>query len=251
LKNQFIGNSGGIISKGLAVDIQGLQVQYRGSDRKALDNLSFSIPKGAFYGLLGPNGAGKTTLISFLCGQMEGDYRVASVLGRERRDIANYKKQIGYAPQEIALYPTLTALENLKYFGNLMGVPSQAVPEILEWVGLTDRQNDRVDEFSGGMKRRLNLGVALLNKPDLLILDEPTVGVDPQSRNFIFDRIRELKNRGVTLIYSTHYLEEVKKLCDQVGVLQEGKLIASGPLSTTLGEDLERRYLELTGRQVS
>lgn len=186
-----------------------------------------------------------------MCGQIEGQYERALILGNQRSDLEKYKQKIGYAPQEIALYPMLTAMENLKFFAKIMGVANSEADQALEWVELTERKNDRVSEFSSGMKRRLNLAVSLLNRPDLLILDEPTVGVDPQSRNFIFERIRELKSRGVTLIYSTHYLEEVKKLCDQVGVIQEGRLIASGPLSTTLGEDLERRYLELTGTEVS
>ena len=235
----------------LAVEIQGLEIRYGQVSRKALDGLSISIPRGSFYGLLGPNGAGKTTLISFLCGQISGQYRIARILGQDRKNIKNYKRNIGYAPQEVALYPTLTAFENLCYFGKLIGASVNSVHEILSWTGLTDRQHDKVEEYSGGMKRRLNLAVALLNKPDLLIVDEPTVGVDPQSRNFIFDRIRDLKSRGMTLIYSTHYLEEVKRLCDHVGILQEGRLLASGPLSATLGEDLERKYLELTGREVS
>ena len=235
----------------MAVDIQGLVVQYKGHSRKALNSLSLQIQKGSFYGLLGPNGAGKTTLISFLCGQIEGQYQRAQILGLERKSIHSYKRKLGYAPQEIALYPTLSARENLIFFAKLLGVSLFEVDRVLSWVDLADRQNSIVSEFSGGMKRRLNLAVALLNNPEILILDEPTVGVDPQSRAFIFEKILELKKSGMTLIYSTHYLEEVKKLCDEVGVLQDGKLIAHGRLADVFGHgDLESRYLELTGRDL-
>ena len=164
-----------------------------------------------FFGLLGPNGAGKTTLISFLCGQVNGEYSRARVFDCDRAEMAGYKRRLGYAPQENALYPMLSARQNLEFFARLQGAPLAEVDRVLNFVGLSDRAGDRVDEFSGGMKRRLNLGVALLNRPGLLILDEPTVGVDPQSRNFIFEKILELRREGVTLIYSTHYLEEVRR----------------------------------------
>jgi ABC-2 type transport system ATP-binding protein len=212
-----------------------------------LDGLSLSISRGSFFGLLGPNGAGKTTLISFLCGQVEGQYGVAKIFGIDRKKLSTFKRKLGYAPQEIALYPSLSARENLTFFSKLLGLPLKEADRVLDWVGLTDRAHDRVDEFSGGMKRRLNLAVALLNRPELLILDEPTVGVDPQARNFIFERILELRKKGITLIYSTHYLEEVKKLCDEVGILQEGQWVANGKLSSVLGRgDLEAKFLELT-----
>ena len=235
----------------MAVEITDLEVQYPKSKRKALDGLNLTIARGAFFGLLGPNGAGKTTLISFLCGQVEGKYSSAKVLGVDRRGISTYKKKLGYAPQEVALYPTLSARENLIFFAKLLSLPLSEVDRVLDWVGLTDRGSDKVGEYSGGMKRRLNLGVALLNRPEILILDEPTAGVDPQSRNFIFERILDLRRDGITLIYSTHYLEEVQKLCDEVGILQEGRMTAVGALGAVLGRgDLERRFLDLTGRAV-
>lgn len=254
MKKKSSAGLGGIIFRDeagpMAVEIEDLTVQYSGSERKALDNLSITIGSGRFFGILGPNGAGKTTFISFLCGQIDGKYKTARVLGSDRSDIRSFKSKLGYAPQEIALYPMLSARENLKFFARLQRVPASEIDRVLDWVGLTDRARDPVAEFSGGMKRRLNLGVALLNRPQLLILDEPTVGVDPQSRNFIFERILELKRLGVTLIYSTHYLEEVKRLCDSVGVLSDGKFIAMGAVNEVLGRDLERRYLDLTGRMV-
>ncbi len=186
-------------------------------------------------------------MISFLCGQVEGLYEEARVLGFDRREIESYKRVLGYAPQEIALYPTVSARANLEFFAKLQDAPKTEVDRVLEWVDLKDRAGDPVEEFSGGMKRRLNLGVALLNRPKLLILDEPTVGVDPQSRNFIFERILELKREGVSLIYSTHYLEEVKKLCDTVGIIRAGKVVAIGPREVVLGDDQEKKYLDLTG----
>lgn len=229
------------------MQIENLEVQYSNSKRKVLDGLNLAISRGTFFGLLGPNGAGKTTLISFLCGQVEGKYHNAKILGVDRHRISSFKRKLGYAPQEIALYPTLSARENLIFFTRLLGLSLKEADRVLDWVGLKERALDRVDQFSGGMKRRLNLAVALLNRPELLILDEPTVGVDPQARNFIFERILELRKEGITLIYSTHYLEEVKKLCDEVGILQEGRWVAQGELSSVLGhENLEKNFLALT-----
>jgi ABC-type multidrug transport system ATPase subunit len=250
-KNPSTRICGGTISKTVsstdAVNLQKLVVSYKGAARNALDGLDLRIPRGRFFGLLGPNGAGKTTLISFLCGQIEGKYQSASILGTDRENITTYKRKLGYAPQEVALYPTLSAEDNLIFFARLQGAPLAEVDRVLQWVDLNDRRKTAVKEFSGGMKRRLNLAVALLNKPELLILDEPTVGIDPQSRNFIFEKILELKKQNVTLIYSTHYLQEVKRLCDDVGVLQEGKMLATGTLDEVFGDgDLEKRYLELT-----
>ncbi len=226
-------------------------MSYRGGRIKALDGLDVRVARGSFFGLLGPNGAGKTTLISFLCGQIDGRYKKAQILGADRTAVSSYKSKLGYAPQEIALYPTLTALENLMFFARMMDLDREAADRVLHWVGLEARRDQTVSEFSGGMKRRLNLAVALLNKPELLILDEPCVGVDPQSRGFIFAKILELRNAGVTLIYSTHYLEEVRTLCDSVGILAGGRMLMSGKLEDVLGhDDLERRYLDLTGREV-
>lgn len=181
---------------------------------------------------------------------MHGEYKSARVLDCDRTEIKRYKQRLGYAPQEIALYPMLSARQNLEFFARLQGASRDDVDRVLAWTGLADRAGDPVEQFSGGMKRRLNLGVALLNRPRLLILDEPTVGVDPQSRNFIFEKILELRRDGVTLIYSTHYLEEVKRLCDSVAVMNEGRLIAAGDVQSVLGRDLEQRFLDLTGRTV-
>jgi ABC-2 type transport system ATP-binding protein len=228
----------------LAVSIRDLTVRYRGASRNALEGLSLEIRSGSFFGLLGPNGAGKTTLISFLCGQIEGRCNETRILGCSRHD-ADYRRRLGYAPQEIALYPSLSVLENLNFFGRLLRAPRSETDRVLEWTGLATRAGDRVATLSGGMKRRLNLGVALLNRPALLVLDEPTVGIDPESRQFILDRIKSLRADGLTLIYSTHYFEEVRALCDEAGILHEGRLLASGPRETVLGKN-EERYFELT-----
>jgi ABC-2 type transport system ATP-binding protein len=229
----------------LAVDIEGLVVQYSGSKDNALDGLTLKIQSGQFFGLLGPNGAGKTTLIAFICGQVAGRFHRAQILGEARGQAA--KTRIGYAPQEIALYPTLSVLENLKFFARLLHVSSAEVERVLKWVGLEDRRRVPVEKLSGGLKRRLNLGVALLNTPDLLILDEPTVGVDPESRQFIFDKILELKAGGMTLIYSTHYLEEVERLCDHAAIVQAGRVLVGGRLDEILGGSrAEAKYLEWT-----
>ncbi len=226
-------------------------MQYPGAKSKALDGLNFEVKRGSFFGLLGPNGSGKTTLLSFLCGQVKGQYRKAEILGHDRSRFAFYKSKLGYAPQEIALYPTLTCVANLKFFASLLKLQDSDVERVLDVVGMTNRKDDVVSELSGGLKRRLNLAVALLNRPELLILDEPTVGVDPQSRNFIFEQVLELKKQGTTLIYSTHYLEEIRRLCDDVAILQNGKLLEIGSVNQVLGtENVEKRYLDLTGRAV-
>jgi ABC-2 type transport system ATP-binding protein len=202
-------------------------------DRTALNGISFEIDPGELFGLLGPNGAGKTTLISVLSTLLEPDsgsatIRSLDVLGQAAR----IKPFIGVVPQEIALYPSLSALENLSFYGRMYGLHGlplkKRIDELLEMVGLSDRRRERVDKFSGGMKRRLNLAVGLLHKPELLLLDEPMVGVDPQSRNHILESIKSLKSNGMTMIYTTHYMEEAEQLCDRVAILDEGTLVALG-----------------------
>ncbi len=233
------------------VDVSGLTYRYPQSTKLALDRLSIQIGRGQFFGLLGPNGAGKSTLISFLCGLIHADYQKAEVLETDQKNLFQVKRKIGYCPQEIALYPTLSIRENIDFFASLLSVDSNRVQAVLEWVGLLDKSKMTVSTCSGGIKRRLNLAVALLAEPELLILDEPTVGVDPQSRNFIFEKILELKKRGVTLIYSTHYLEEVKRLCDHVAIVMDGQVKTQGTLNQVLGQDkIEERFLEITGQEL-
>jgi ABC-2 type transport system ATP-binding protein len=197
----------------------------------ALNGVSFPVAAGEMFGLLGPNGAGKTTLLSILSCLLGSDTGEARVLGRKvtPRD-RELRRDIGIVPQELALYGELTARENLTFFGRLYGVTGtelrRRVAAVLDAVGLADRADARVDTFSGGMKRRLNLGAALVHRPRLLLLDEPTVGIDPQSRNHIFEEVRRLNADGVTVVYTSHYMEEVQALCPRVGIMDHGRLIA-------------------------
>jgi ABC-2 type transport system ATP-binding protein len=205
----------------------------------ALDGVTFQVDQGEMFALLGPNGAGKTTLLSILSCLLEATSGEARILGR--KVVANdleLRRQIGIVPQELALYGDLTGRENLAFFGGLYGVSGKALArrcdEVLEAVGLSDRAGDRVDTYSGGMKRRLNLGVALVHQPKLLMLDEPTTGVDPQSRNHIFEEVRRINAAGVTVVYTSHYMEEVQTLCRRIGIIDHGRLIACDTLPELL-----------------
>jgi ABC-2 type transport system ATP-binding protein len=213
------------------LDCHGLRKTY--GERVAVDGVGFTIARGETYGLLGPNGAGKTTTISIVCGLLDrdaGDVRVAGRLMRPGATAA--KAAIGLVPQEVALYDNLTAAENLAFFGSLQGldgaVLAERVTEALDIVGLTDRAHDRIHQYSGGMKRRANIAAGLLHRPQLLVLDEPTVGVDPQSRNAILESIEALGGEGLSVLYTTHYMEEAQRLCDRVGIIDEGRLVAEG-----------------------
>jgi ABC-2 type transport system ATP-binding protein len=205
----------------------------------ALEEVSFAVEEGELFGLLGPNGAGKTTLLSIASGLLSPTSGEVRVLGRTLRpgDL-EARRAVGIVPQELAVYGELTARENLHFFGELYGVRGPAlakrVDEVLAAVGLADRAGGRVDSFSGGMKRRLNLGAALVHRPRLLLLDEPTVGVDPQSRNHIFEEVRRLNADGVTVVYTSHYMEEVQSLCRRVGIIDHGRLVACDTLAGLL-----------------
>ena len=199
----------------------------------AVDGVSFHIGRGETYGLLGPNGAGKTTTISMVCGLLERDGGSVTVAGRPMDiDATEAKSLIGYVPQDLAIYPDLTARENLRFFGRLQRLGGAAldarVAAILELTGLTERANDRTETYSGGMKRRLNIGIGLLHEPQLLVLDEPTVGVDPQSRNAILEAVDELRVGGMSILYTTHYMEEAERLCDRIGIIDAGHILAEG-----------------------
>jgi ABC-2 type transport system ATP-binding protein len=223
-------------------------------ERVAVDGVSLMIAEGECYGLLGPNGAGKTTTISMICGLLDRDAGEVTIEGHPLRpDSTSVKAAIGYVPQDVAIYPDLTAAENLHFFGRLYGMSrgdvARRADEVLELTGLRDRAGDRTDGFSGGMKRRLNIGVGLLHRPRLLVLDEPTVGVDPQSRNAIISGVEELSDAGLAVLYTTHYMEEAERLCDRVGIIDEGELKAEGTrreLVSILGER-DRVALEATG----
>jgi ABC-2 type transport system ATP-binding protein len=202
-------------------------------DLIAVNGVGFTIAAGETYGLLGPNGAGKTTSISMISGLLERDAGEVVVDGKQLSTTSvDAKSAIGYVPQDLAIYPDLTARENLRFFGRLYGLRGdelkKRVDEVLEIVGLADRAGDPTKEYSGGMKRRLNIGVGLLHHPKLLILDEPTVGVDPQSRNAILESVDQLSAEGMAVLYTTHYMEEAERLCDRVGIIDLGELKAEG-----------------------
>ena len=200
---------------------------------EAVRGVSFEIAEGETYGLLGPNGAGKTTTISMVCGLLARDAGDVTLDGTPI-DVGAVaaKAGIGYVPQDLALYPDLTARENLEFFGRLYGLQGarlrSRIAEVLETVGLTARAGDRTDKYSGGMQRRLNIGIGLLHQPRLLLLDEPTVGVDPQSRNAILESIAALGKSGMAILYTTHYMEEAERLCDRVGIIDAGEIRAEG-----------------------
>ncbi|MEC1625960.1 ABC transporter ATP-binding protein [Bacillus mojavensis] len=207
--------------------------------------ISFSLKKGESFGLLGPNGAGKSTTISIISGLVPLDGGEITVGGYViGKDTNKAKQKIGIVPQEIALYPTLTAQENLVFWGKMYGLThgeaKKRSAEVLEYVGLTERAKEKIETFSGGMKRRINIGAALMHKPELLIMDEPTVGIDPQSRNHILETVKQLNETGMTVIYTSHYMEEVEYLCDRIGIIDQGEMIAIGTktdLCSRLGGD--------------
>jgi ABC-2 type transport system ATP-binding protein len=201
----------------------------------AVAGISFSAGKGETIGLLGPNGAGKTTTVSMVAGQLRPDSGEILIEGKKiQSDTDPVKQRIGLVPQDLALYDELPARENLRFFAALYDLDGaaakRAIDEALELVGLKDRAKDKPSTFSGGMKRRLNLAAALLHDPQILLLDEPTVGVDPQSRNAIFENLETLKARGKTLVYTTHYMEEAERLCDRLVVIDHGQVIANDTL---------------------
>jgi ABC-2 type transport system ATP-binding protein len=213
------------------LEARGLEKSF--GDLKAVNGASFHIAPGETYGLLGPNGAGKTTAISMIAGLLEIDGGEVRINGEVMtpRSIAP-KAHLGLVPQDLAIYPDLTASENMTFFGRLYGMPKEAlkarVAQVLEVVGLSDRATDVTKEFSGGMKRRLNIAIGLLHSPQLLILDEPTVGVDPQSRNAILEAVEQLSSEGMAVLYTTHYMEEAERLCDRVGIIDQGQIKAEG-----------------------
>ena len=232
----------------------------------AVDDVSFGLEAGHLIGLLGPNGAGKTTTVSMIAGLVTPDRGEVLVAGRRLAgDTDPAKRRIGLVPQDLALYEELSARDNLRFFGALYGlsgaVLDKAIAQALELVGLSDRARDAVKVFSGGMKRRMNLAAGILHDPDILLLDEPTVGVDPQSRNAIFDNLEVLKARGKALLYTTHYMEEAERLADRIVIIDHGRVIADDTLAALEANaagaaaaggpfTLEAVFLTLTGRSL-
>jgi ABC-2 type transport system ATP-binding protein len=215
----------------LAIEVQNLRKAF--GENQAVQGVSFAVEEGEIFSLLGPNGAGKTTTISMLSCLLRPDDGDARVMGHSiRTEAMGVKSVLGVVPQEIALYEDLSARENLTFWGKMYGLRGSVlkarVEEVLEIIGLTDRAKDRVGKYSGGMKRRVNIGVALLHKPKVIYMDEPTVGIDPQSRRSILDSVVALKNQGMTVLYTTHYMEESQELSDHIAIVDHGKLIACG-----------------------
>jgi len=219
---------------GTMLEVRNLVKKY--GEKLAVDDISFDIQEGEIFSLLGPNGAGKTTTISILSTLFSPSAGDASILGYSvTKNPMEVKCLIGVVPQEIALYDDMTALENLNFWGEMYGLSGGAlktrVKELLEQIGLADRAKERIKTYSGGMKRRVNIAVGLMHKPRLLFMDEPTVGIDPQSRRAILDSVKSLNKAGMTILYTTHYMEEAQELSDRVGIIDHGKLIALGTQS--------------------
>jgi ABC-2 type transport system ATP-binding protein len=242
-----------------AIEVEHLVKIYKGSAEPAVNNISFTIPSKSIFGLLGPNGAGKTTTISILCGLLKPTSGEVNVLGlSSSRHDQEIKSMIGVVPQDIALYPTLTAFENLQYIGNMYGLKGQPLKENilknLDHFGLLEHSKKQVGTFSGGMKRRVNLIAGILHKPKILFLDEPTVGVDVHSRNVITEHLHTLNKEGMTIIYTSHLMEEAENLCSYISIIDAGKIIASGEPKTLIAQNqshnLEQLFLKMTGKQL-
>ncbi len=239
-----------------AIEVKSLRKAY--GELVAVDGVSFEVNGGECFGLLGPNGAGKSTTINCVVGALRPDAGEIQIDGDSDPTRPAVRMKIGVAPQPIALYEELTAEENLTFFGSLYGLAGGLLKEriemALEFSGLAGRRKDRVSTYSGGMQRRLNLVCGILHDPPVILLDEPTVGVDPQSRNLIFENIEALKRLGRTIVYTTHYMEEAQRLCDRVAIIDQGKILAldtvEGLLKAHGGPDLESVFLRLTGRKL-
>jgi ABC-2 type transport system ATP-binding protein len=232
-----------------AIEVQSLHKYF--GDLKAVQDATFSVETGEVLSLLGPNGAGKSTTISMLSGLLEPTKGQASIMGHSiLTEPEAAKACLGVVPQDIALYPDMSARENLVFWGKMYGLRGatlkQRVDEVLEVIGLADRQKDRIDKYSGGMKRRVNIGAALLHKPQVIIMDEPTVGIDPQSRRHILDNVKDLNRQGMTVLYTTHYMEEAQELSDHIAIMDKGEVIAFGTHEELIQLVGEQTRIDLT-----
>jgi ABC-2 type transport system ATP-binding protein len=242
------------------IQITALSKKYKDAEMYSLDDFTLTIKEGQIFGLLGPNGAGKTTLISMLCGLVKptsGSFTIDNMTYSKNSD--EIKKIIGVVPQEYALYPTLTARENLLYFGSMYGLKGsnlkEKVIESLDFLGLLKFADKRIETFSGGMKRRVNLIAGILHNPKVLFLDEPTVGVDVQSKNAIIDYLKQLNKNGTTIIYTSHHLLEAQDFCTDIAILDRGKIHAQGTptdliAATANARNLEDVFISLTGKEM-
>jgi len=242
----------------LAVNIENLGFHYPGNDGVTFSGLNLTVRKGERFGLFGPNGAGKTTLLSLMTGLLSADEGNIHLLGRDvRKKNKDVNKLIGFVPQDFSYYQELSPFENLEFFGAWSGLTRQEIKtktdELLHILGLENVRNKQVDKFSGGMKRRVNLAIGVIHNPAILILDEPTVGVDVQTRHAIINYLMELNKNGTTLIYTSHQLSEAEGLCEQVALIDSGAIIVQDSLTNLLKEhrqeSLENLFLELTGKE--
>lgn len=220
-------------------------------DFTAVDNVDLTIKEGEIYGLLGPNGAGKSTIINMICGLISVSKGSIEILGKDNQKNSSYtKKNIGVVPQDIAVYEDLTCIENVKFFASLYGIRGEELKkkaeEALEFVGLSDKQKSFPAGFSGGMKRRLNIACAIAHTPRLIIMDEPTVGIDPQSRNHILQSVKKLNQRGCTIIYTSHYMEEVEQICTNISIIDHGNVIAEGTKEELKAIVTDKNNVEIT-----
>ena len=236
----------GFVSLGAMLTCRALCKRY--GDLVAVDGLDLRVEAGETFGLLGPNGAGKSTTIRLALGVLTPDAGEVTIEGHGSPTDPQVRRHVGYAPQELALYEELTATENLRFFGKLQGLAGGRLRERIAWglafAALEDRQRARVSTFSGGMKRRLNLACAAIHDPDLLLLDEPTVGVDPQSRNHLFATVEQLAAAGKTIVYTTHYMEEAERLCRRVAIVDHGKVLAQGAVAELIRQHGGRSVVE-------
>jgi len=247
------------VTAGCVLEAKDLKKTYPGCSEPALDQCSLTIQEKELFGLLGPNGAGKTTVISLLSTLLQPDSGRASICGIDAQTHPDKVRNIiGLVPQDIALYANLTARENLHYFGRIYGLKGRKlklrIEECLAWVGLEDRADQRIVTYSGGMKRRINLAIGLLHNPRFLLLDEPTVGIDAQSRNLILEKLASLPQKGTTILYTTHYMEEAEKLCTRVAIIDGGHIVAQGiprELMSQAGvSSLGELFLHMTGKHL-
>ncbi len=242
------------------IEIKGLSKCYKNATEAAVDQVNLNIDKGEIFGLLGPNGAGKTTILSILCNQINATKGSVVIDGLPlKTDATDLKKIIGVVPQEIALYDNLTAFENLRFFGNMYGMRgkllSNRIDDCMENFGLIKKRNNKINTFSGGMKRRVNLIAGILHKPKILFLDEPTVGIDVQSKTVIIEHLKQLNKEGTTILYTSHHMEEAEHFCTRIAILDQGKIIAKGTPVEMIKEQkncnsLEDIFLRLTGREL-
>jgi len=242
------------------INIHSISKQYKGADFQSLNGVDLSIPNGAIFGLLGPNGAGKTTLISILCGIIKptlGTFDIDGISSKENSELI--KSKIGIVPQEYALYPTLTAYENLMYFGSLYNVSKtllqEKIPEFLIHLGLEKFMHKKVQTFSGGMKRRVNLIAGILHNPKVLFLDEPTVGVDVQSRATIIDYLKQLNQQGTTIVYTSHLMAEAQDFCTDIAIIDQGQVFVQGTPQELIdsvpnAHNLEEVFISITGKKL-